>query len=144
MVYSVNMKSGKKRFISNAICKALYEYPITIRQNANFDYLFIDDLCRIVDWAICNTPKYHDYNAVSGVKYELKELANIVNSVTKKNVPIYVAKEGMWKEYTASNKRLCDEMKTFIPEKMEESIDKLTSWYRHNMNQIDRCSLLYQ
>lgn len=134
----------QKRFISNAICKALYDYPITIRQNVIFDYLYIDDLCKIVDWAICNTPKYHDYNAVSGKKYELKELANIVNKVTKKNVPIYIAKEGMGKEYSASNKRLCSELNLFEPENIEISIEKLSFWYKKNLNNIDRYSLLYQ
>ncbi|NDC41926.1 MAG: NAD-dependent epimerase/dehydratase family protein, partial [Chitinophagia bacterium] len=30
------------RFISNAICKALYDLPITLRQNRMFDYLYIN------------------------------------------------------------------------------------------------------
>ena len=30
------------RFISNAICKALYQLPITLRQNRRFSYLFVD------------------------------------------------------------------------------------------------------
>ncbi len=37
------------RFISNAICKALFGLPITLRQNRTFSYLFIDDLGPIVE-----------------------------------------------------------------------------------------------
>lgn len=132
------------RFISNAICKALYDYPITIRQNTVFDYLYIDDLCKIVDWAICNTPKYHHYNAVSGVKNELNNLAEIINTATNKKVPIFIAKEGMGKEYTASNKRLRDEMNDFVPENAQISISKLSEWYKQNIDTINRYNLLYQ
>lgn len=133
-----------KRFISNAICKAMFGYPITIRQNTIFDYLYIDDLCKIVDWAICNIPKYHVYNAVSGLKYELKELSNLINTVLDKNVPILIAREGMGKEYTASNKRLCLEMNSFKPESIEKSIRSLSEWYQINKKLIDPYNLLYQ
>lgn len=134
----------QRRFISNAICKAINGYPITLRQNAKFDYLYIDDLCKIVEWMINNTPQFHDYNAVSGIKYELKELANIVNDVMKKDVPVLVAMDEMGKEYSASNKRLCSEMVTFKPENIKVSIAKLSEWYLQNIDMIDRYSLLYQ
>ncbi len=134
----------RRRFISNAICKALYDYPITIRQNMIFDYLYVDDLCNIVDWAINNKPMYHDYNVVSGKKIELKELAYLVNKVTEKNVPIYIAKEGMGKEYTASGQRLYSEIPAFKAEDIEKSIAKLAKWYKQNLDLIDRYNLLYQ
>jgi GDP-L-fucose synthase len=134
----------QRRFISNSICKVLNGYPITIRQNTIFYYLYIDDLCKIVDWAICNQLQYHDYNAVSGKKYELLELANIINTLSDNAVPILIAKEGMGKEYSASNRRLCTEMKSFEPERVEVSIAKLLNWYKRNINLIDRSNLLYQ
>lgn len=134
----------QKRFISNAICKALYEFPITIRQNTVFDYLYIDDLCKIVEWAIENEPRYHDYNAVSGIKYELKDMADIVKQITGSNVPIIIAQEGLGKEYTASCNRLVNEMINFKPESAEESIRRLTNWYQENIKDIDKIQLLYQ
>ena len=42
------------RFMSNAICKTLYDLPITLNQNAYFDYLFIDDFVKIVEF-LCFT-----------------------------------------------------------------------------------------
>ena len=40
------------RFISNAICRALTDLPITLRQDRRFSYLFIDDLMPVLDWAL--------------------------------------------------------------------------------------------
>lgn len=132
------------RFISNAICKAIYGYPITIRQNLYFDYLYVDDLCDIVRWFIESTPKYHDYNAVSGKRYSLKELAELVVSESQKDIPIFIAKDGIGKEYSASNKRLCEEMTDFKPMEIKESIHQLMNWYVEHRERIDRFSLLYQ
>lgn len=134
----------KTRFISNAICKALYGYPITIRQDRIMDYLHIDDLNKMVDWAINQQLQYNDYNAVSGRQYALSELAEIVKSVVNADVPIYIAKEGMFSEYTASNDRLMKEMKNFVPEPIEVSIEKLVEYYKKNISEIDKVSLLYQ
>ena len=40
------------RFISNAICKAIHDLPITIKQNRKFDYIDIDDLMPILEFFI--------------------------------------------------------------------------------------------
>lgn len=50
------------RFISNAICKMLFDLPVTLRQDRKFDYLFIDDLVKVVDYFILNKNKYKVYN----------------------------------------------------------------------------------
>lgn len=133
-----------QRFISNAICKAISGYPITIRQDRYMDYLYIDDLCKIVEWAINNTPKFHDYNAVSGRKYSLYDLAETVRKVMHTDVPIYIAKDGYFNEYTASNKRLLSEMGDFEIENIELSIKKLSEWYIENKSMIIKEKLLYQ
>ena len=133
-----------QRFISNAICKAMNGYPITIRQDRYMDYVYIDDLCKIGEWAINNTPKFHDYNAVSGKVYSLYELAETVNHVMHTDVPIYVAKDGYFAEYTANNNRILNEITDFEIENIEVSIDKLAKWYMNNKEKIDREKLLYQ
>lgn len=132
------------RFISNAICKSIYGYPITIRQNLYFDYLYIDDLCRIVEWFIENNPEYNDYNAVSGRRYSLKEIADIVVKESDRDLSVFIAKEGMGKEYSASNQRLCREFPEFQAEDIHLSISKLMDWYRTNITDIDNYKLLYQ
>ncbi|KKL67915.1 hypothetical protein LCGC14_2130220, partial [marine sediment metagenome] len=50
------------RFISNAICKTLFDLPITIKQNRRFDYIFVDDLMPIIDYFAENDGKHAAYN----------------------------------------------------------------------------------
>jgi GDP-L-fucose synthase len=38
------------RFISQTCCRAIYDLPITINQNVNFDYTYIDDVVEITDY----------------------------------------------------------------------------------------------
>ena len=131
----------KTRFISNAICKALHDLPITIRQNCIFDYLHTDDLCKMVHHFIENDMLFKDYNATSGEKYALLELAKIVKSVINKNVPIIVAKEGLNNEYTSSNGRIVNEMNGFSIEPIKHQIERLTAFYAERLNEINRASL---
>lgn len=133
----------KSRFISNAICKGLYGYPISIRQDRVMDYLHIDDLCKIAEWACENQPKHHDYNATSGKSYHLKELADIVNSQLDVKVPVMVTKDGMASEYTSNNDRLLADFLGFKPEPMEVSVDKLMRYYKEHLGEISLEQLLY-
>lgn len=134
----------QQRFISNAICKCLMGYPITIRQDRIMDYLHIDDLCKITEWMCIHNPKYHHYNAVSGKSYRLSELAERINKQLNMQLPIYMAMQGDYLEYTADNKQLLNEIRNFDMEDINVSINKLIDYYKKNINQIDRLSLLYQ
>lgn len=42
------------RFISNSICRNILNLPIVINQNIRMDYLYIDDLVKIIDFFIKN------------------------------------------------------------------------------------------
>lgn len=132
-----------QRFISNAICKNLYGYPITIRQNRRMTYLDIEDLCRITQWAVENTPRYHLYNAGSDNSYTLQELAEMVNQEAKQPVPVFVAQEGMAPEYTVSCELLKQELNIQY-KSMQQSIRELFDWYASRLDTIDRYPLLYQ
>lgn len=137
-------ENWKKTFISGACCKALKGLPITIRQNVYFDYLYVDDFCRIVDWFICNDVKYKDYNVTSGRRIDLLSLANIVREISGKELPIYVCEEGLANEYSASNQRLLDEMGSFSFTPIQDAIRELYIWYQNQESEIDMYSLLYQ
>ena len=132
-----------QRFISNAICKNLYGFPITIRQDRRMTYLDVEDLCRITQWAIETKPQHHIYNAGSDKSYTLKQLAQYVNEYSERTVPVFVAKEGMAPEYTASCKRLSEECNIEY-KNMGQSIKELFDWYKSVQESIDRYSLLYQ
>lgn len=132
----------QRRFISNAICKAMYGFPITIRQNTKFDYLYIDDLCKMVAYFIENKMKYQNYNATSGKVYELHELAKIVNRVMEIDNQVFICEEGYGLEYTSINTRLISETSVQI-ETIEKSVKKLANYFSKNNQNVNLIKLLY-
>jgi len=131
------------RFISNAICKAVYNLPITIKQNRFFSYLYIDDLCSIVEYFITHNARHKIYNAVPNETVDLVSVAQKVNRLSKKNLEIIVHTPGLGKEYTADNSLLVDEIgdSNFTP--LEEAITKLYDWYEENKKNINPELLTY-
>jgi hypothetical protein len=94
------------RFISNAICRTLFDLPITLRQDRRFSYLFIHDLMPVVDWALVGQPAHVAYNVAPDWTDSLYDLGLLVSSRSGKDVPVLVAAEGYGKEYSADNARL--------------------------------------
>lgn len=139
-------ENWKRTFISGACCKALKGLPITIRQNVYFDYLYIDDFCKIVKWFIDHDVKlkYREYNVTSGKRIDLLTLAGIVKKVSGKELPVFVCHEGLANEYSASNQRLLNELGSFTFTPMEVAIRDLYIWYHNHEEDIDMHSLLYQ
>lgn len=137
-------ENWQSKFISNICCKAIKNIPISIRQNVYFDYLFIDDFCKIVEWFIENKPKYKSYNVTTGKKIDLVELAQKVLKISGKNLPIYVCKEELGKEYSSNNDKLMREMVDFQFTNIDVAIKKLYDWYVENEEIIDLYPLLYQ
>ena len=135
----------RRRFISNAICKALCGFPITIRQNAIFDYLHTEDLCEMVEFYIENHLKYRAYNATSGKRYELVFLAKLVQEVLGVDIPILIAKSGLKDEYSSCNALITKENSLFQFGSISNQIKILANYYRslRDGEQIDREALLY-
>lgn len=133
----------KSKFISNACCKVIKGIPISIRQNVYFDYLWIEDLCKIVEWFISNKPKFNNYNLTTGKSIDLLTIAKIVNKYSENKLPIYVCKDGLAKEYTANNERMLNEIGYFEFTSIEESIKQLVDYYNKNSEVVDMYSLLY-
>src|SRR4030066_1887116 len=69
------------RFISNMICKALFDLPLTIKQNRKFDYIYVNDLMPILDYFIQNTATYKEYNITPDQSIELYTLAEKVRMI---------------------------------------------------------------
>lgn len=130
------------RFISNAICKIVFNMPITIKQNRVFSYIYVEDLFGILEYFIENDAKFSSYNVVSDEKYSLLELAEIIKKVSNKNVPIKIAKNGMGFEYSGLNARLKKEIKNLNFTKVEESIFRLYNYYIQKKDTIDKSLLL--
>ncbi len=126
------------RFISNAMCRNIYSLPITIRQNVYFDYIYINDFIKIVEYFIEHKAKDKFYNIGTGKKINLLSIANKINIISDNKSKIIVGKRGLNKEYTCNNRRLVSEMKDFKFTEMDQAINALYIWYKQNINSIDK------
>lgn len=130
------------RFISNMICKSLFDLPLTMNQNRKFDYLYVDDLIPVLDFFIQNKPQFKTYNVTPDESLELYEIAKKVKNRSGKDLPIIVKKDGLGLEYSGDNSRLRQEMKNIRFTQMDEAIDKLFLWYSQNKTSIKKELLL--
>lgn len=132
----------ERRFISNAICRALKGKDITIQKNVYFDYLWVDDLCDIMRWFIENEPKHHHYNVCRGSKIDLYSLACMVKEILGIDCDIIVREQGWKPEYTGDNTRLLEELRNYRFTGFEESISKLCEFYKEHIDEIDESKLI--
>lgn len=130
------------RLISNAICKAVCQMPITLRQNRRFSYLDVEDLPPILEWFIENNTRFKSYNVVPDGFVELEHVVRMVQKICPHKVEICVGDEGMGADYYGSNQRLKNEMKTVRFTNMEDSVSKLYRWYETKKDLINRDFLL--
>lgn len=129
------------RFISNMICKALFDLPLTMKQNRIFSYLYVADLILILSIIMRSQPNHHSYNITPDERWDLRSLANLVLEVSGKSLPVVIASEGWGSEYSGSNERLSKEFSPrFTP--MTEAVETLWKWYSRRSDSIDRGSLL--
>lgn len=131
-----------RRFISNAICRSLFGLPITLSQNAQFDYLYIDDLCSIVEWFLLNTPKFHRYHITSGTPVALLSLAQIIKTEFNNEPDILVSQSGWKYSYTSENSRILKEVPNIKFTSIQRSIREMILYYESVKNQLDVNALI--
>jgi len=124
------------RFISNAICRAIYDLPIIIYQDVAFDYLYIDDLLNIIEWFLYNTSKEKTYNVCTNTTNLLTTLAGMVLDALGKKLPVEVIQTGYGREYSGNNSLLLSEIKNLRFTPITESIKDLCRWYIAHIDQI--------
>lgn len=131
------------RFISNAICKTLFDLPITIRQDRLFDYLYIDDLMPVLEHFIHNRPTYSAYNVTPDSSIRLSTVAELVRVRSGKALPVIIADQGTGPEYSGSNQRLHADLPGRLHlTPLKVAIDHLYTWYEQRKDSIDRNMLL--
>ena len=126
------------KFISNAIVKNLLKLPIVINKNVFFDYIYIDDLLKMIDWFIHNDSKEKTYNVSTGKKLDLISLANLVNEKSDFKSEIRVLNEGLNNEYTSNNDRLMHELKDFEFTSHKDAIIKMREYFSYNFDKLDK------
>ena len=125
------------RFISNLMCKALYDLPLTMKQDRLFDYLFAPDLIPILDYFLLNQVKHKAYNVTPGEPVSLVAIAEKILEISKKTLPIQISQEGLGKEYSADNARLKDEFKGLRFTPLSQSMKQLYDWLTLQKDQIN-------
>lgn len=118
------------RFISNAICKNIFNLPITMRQNVFFDYVCINDFIKILDYFIGNNSKKKIYNIGTGKPIDLLTIAKIVNRISENKSKIIIKKKGLNNEYTCNNSLLLKEIPNLRFTDFKNSVEELYSWYK--------------
>ncbi len=130
------------RFISNAICKSIFDLPITLRQDRKFDYLDINDLMPVLDHFITHNPSEKSFNITPDNSIELLKIAQLVKSISQKDIEIKVAQDGLGMEYSGNNSLLHTEIKDLEFTPIEKSIEDLYNWYISNKNSLKLEALL--
>lgn len=120
------------RFISNAICKALFGRPITLRQDRRFHYLWVHDLAPIVERVLAEPLPERAYNVTPDEVSSLRVLADLVKETTGAAVPIEVATEGEGLPYTGSNGLLRRDFPAVRFTSMREAVALLCRFYAGN------------
>lgn len=131
----------ERRFISNAICRALKGMDITIHKNVYFDYLWVEDLIKILPYFIENELQYHRYNVCRGEKIDLYSLAVMVRETLHIDCKIKVEEVGWKSEYTGDNRRMLEEMGGFQFADLRNSIKELCTYYKEHLQEIDETRL---
>ena len=130
------------KFISNAIIKNLFHLPITINQNVYFDYIYINDLIKLIKYFIFNTPEHKLYNVTRGEKISLLNLVDLINKTSEYKSKINISIQGLNNEYTSSNNRLMQEIKYFEFTPHEVAIQRMRAYFRYNIDTFDKEKIL--
>jgi GDP-L-fucose synthase len=125
------------KFISNAIVKNLLRMPIRIRQNVNFDWLFISDLMKIVEHFIDHDAPDRAYNITPGKPLDLLTIAAMINHNSAFPSEIIVETPGLNNEYSGNNDRLLTQIGNFPFTPMPMAISDLRTYYASILPQVD-------
>ncbi len=125
------------KFISNAIVKQLAGIPIVIKQDVVFDYLYIDDLTRIVEYIATHRMRYNDYNVTPNKSITLSEIVRIILLNVGAKDSITIKNPGFNFQYTGSNKRLLRELPGFRFHTYQEGIAKLYAYYKTHFRSLN-------
>lgn len=126
------------RFISRSILNNIFGLPIVINQNIFFDYIYINDLVKIIEYLINNDVREKIYNLCTSKTVDLISIANLVNQIGDNKSEIKILKQGVGKEYSGNNSRLLAELGDFSFIPIEQAIRELYNWHKANLDKIDK------
>lgn len=128
--YGYNEKSS--RFPSYAINQVINGQDILINQNVVFDYLFVEDMQKIVSYFIENISENKIINITPTDSISLLKIAELVKEVSGVDCKIEVKNPVMNNEYTGDNSILLHEISNLQFTSMKEGLKKLYLYINKN------------
>lgn len=125
------------KFISNAILKNILKMPIKINQNVMFDYLYLKDFLKIIEFLIDNDCKNKEFNITPTESIDLITIAKYINNCSDYKSEIIVGNDGLNYEYTGDNKRLLENISGYSFMDYQDSINELYQYYINNLDSIN-------
>ena len=122
----------ESRFPSYAINQVLKGEDIEINQNVIYDYLFVEDMVKIVEHYITYKPISNIINITPTKSVSLEEIAKIVNRFCGNKVNIKIKNPIMNNEYTGDNSLLLSDIPDFEFTKIEDGLKKLYNYINQN------------
>lgn len=126
----------ENRFPSDAINRVLRGEDIVINRNVVFDYLFVEDMEKIVEYFIANKPQNNIINITPTQSISLLDIANMVKDFSSKNVAIKILNEEMNNEYTGNNSLLLKNYPSLQFTSMECGLKKLYEYKKENLEVV--------
>lgn len=124
------------RFISNLIVRALVGLPFHMNQDAYFDYVYVNDFVRIVEYFIEHNTTYRSYNIGTGRRLRLSAIAQKIRDISGTKKLITIKKKGLNNEYTCDATRLLSELGEFQFTDFNEALGQLYDWYSVRKTQL--------
>jgi GDP-L-fucose synthase len=94
-----------------------------------FDFIYIEDVCKIIEWFINNEFKEKTYNICSGEPTNLVDVACIISRIMKVDSVIEVDDLSLNNHYTGNNLLLIKELNNFKFTPLKKGIKKYYEWY---------------
>lgn len=126
----------ESRFPSYAINQVLRGKDIEINQNVVFDYLFVEDMEKIVEHFIQHFPKNKIINITPTKSSSLVEIANIVKDFSEKEIDIRILNPVMNNEYTGDNSLLLQNYPELSFSSLESGLKKLFEYNKNILEEV--------
>ena len=96
------------------------------------NYIYVNDLVKIIAHFIDHEPNEQFYNAGQGQGVELLRLAELVKTATGSKLDIKIKRPGLGPEYSCNNSLLMNELGNFNFTPFETAIAEMVGWYKNN------------
>ncbi|MBR3654825.1 MAG: NAD-dependent epimerase/dehydratase family protein [Elusimicrobia bacterium] len=120
----------ENRFPTYAIKSVIDGKSIEINQNVIFDYMWVEDMEKIIYYFIENKPKNNIINITPTQSISLLEIAEIVNTFENNKVEVIIKNKIMNNEYTGDNSVLLSEIPNLNFTDIKEGLKKLYNYYK--------------